>query len=281
MKHNSYPEKFSLQGKVAVITGSSGLLGRKHSLALMELGAMVFFFFFDRDGWQKAKSELADIYGDQKVRALEMNVASEKSISKAADFISQEVGRVDILINNAAINPTSSVIEADESPSRLENFDVMQWDKELAVGLTGAFLCSKVFGSNMAEDGCGGVILNIASDLSVIAPDQRLYQKEGLRNNLQPVKPVTYSVIKAGLVGLTRYLASYWLDEGVRANALSPGGVYTGQDDKFVEKLSSLIPMGRMADEDEYVGAIQFLCSDASAYMTGQNIVIDGGRSVW
>ena len=281
MKHNSYPEKFSLQGKVAVITGSSGLLGRKHSLALMELGAMVFLTDIDRDGLQKAKSELADIYGDQKVRALEMNVASEKSISKAADFISQEVGRVDILINNAAINPTSSVIEADESPSRLENFDVMQWDKELAVGLTGAFLCSKVFGSNMAEDGCGGVILNIASDLSVIAPDQRLYQKEGLRNNLQPVKPVTYSVIKAGLVGLTRYLASYWLDEGVRANALSPGGVYTGQDDKFVEKLSSLIPMGRMADEDEYVGAIQFLCSDASAYMTGQNIVIDGGRSVW
>jgi len=281
MKHISYADKFSLQGKIAVITGASGLLGRKHSLALMELGATVFLTDIDNDGLQKAKAELTPIYGDQKVRILEMNVVSEKSITNAADFIRQKAGRVDILINNAAINPTSCEIEADKSPSRLENFDVMQWDKELSVGLTGAFLCSKVFGSKMAEDGYGGVILNIASDLSVIAPDQRLYLKEGLPNNLQPVKPVTYSVIKAGLVGLTRYLASYWLDEGVRSNALSPGGVYTGQDDKFVEKLSSLIPMGRMAGDDEYVGAIQFLCSDASAYMTGQNIVIDGGRSVW
>ena len=280
IKPTSYPEIFSLHGKTAVITGSSGLLGRKHSLALLELGATVVLTDIDYDGLKKARAELENVYGDQKVRALKMNVASEKSVTETASIISKDIGRVDVLINNAAINPTSSVIQSNKSPTRLENFDLAQWDKELSVGLTGAFLCSKVFGSRMAEDG-GGVILNIASDLSVIAPDQRLYHEEGVQNNLQPVKPVTYSVIKAGLVGLTRYLASYWLDEGVRANALSPGGVYTGQDDKFVEKLTSLIPMGRMASEKEYVGAVQFLCSDASAYMTGQNIVIDGGRSIW
>jgi len=281
IKPTNYPEIFSLHGKTAVITGSSGLLGRKHSLALLELGATVVLTDIDYDGLKKARAELESVDGYQKVRVLKMNVASEKSVTETASIISNDIGRVDILINNAAINPTSSVIQSNKSPTRLENFDLAQWDKELSVGLTGAFLCSKVFGSRMAEDGGGGVILNIASDLSVIAPDQRLYHKEGVQNNLQPVKPVTYSVIKAGLVGLTRYLASYWLDEGVRANALSPGGVYTGQDDKFVEKLTSLIPMGRMARENEYVGAVQFLCSDASAYMTGQNIVIDGGRSIW
>jgi NAD(P)-dependent dehydrogenase (short-subunit alcohol dehydrogenase family) len=126
----------------------------------------------------------------------------------------------------------------------------------------------------------GGVILNVASDLSVIAPDQRLYRKDGLPEDRQPVKPVTYSVIKTALVGLTRYLATYWAAQGVRVNALSPGGVYAGQPDEFVSRLVDLIPLGRMAAPDEYRGAIQFLCSDASKYMTGQNIVMDGGRSV-
>ena len=126
-----------------------------------------------------------------------------------------------------------------------------------------------------------GIILNIASDLSVIAPDQRLYKVASLEPELQPVKPVTYSVIKAGLVGLTKYLATYWNEDGIRVNSLSPGGIYDGQPEEFVKKLSSLIPMGRMANRDEYQSAVQFLCSNASSYMTGQNIVIDGGRSVW
>jgi NAD(P)-dependent dehydrogenase (short-subunit alcohol dehydrogenase family) len=133
----------------------------------------------------------------------------------------------------------------------------------------------------MAGDGKGGVILNIASDLSVIAPDQRLYRKPDVPSHEQPVKPVTYSVIKSGLVGLTRYLATYWADRGVRANALSPGGVYNEQPEDFIHRLTALIPSGRMADRGEYRAAVQFLCSDASAYLNGQNIVMDGGRSVW
>ena len=133
----------------------------------------------------------------------------------------------------------------------------------------------------MAKDDKGGVILNIASDLSVFSPDQRLYRKKGLPDDLQPVKPVTYSVIKAGLVGLTRYLATYWAEQGVRANSLSPGGVFNGQSEEFVQRLSTLIPLGRMAQRDEYRAAVQFLCSDASSYMNGQNVVMDGGRSAW
>jgi NAD(P)-dependent dehydrogenase (short-subunit alcohol dehydrogenase family) len=141
-------------------------------------------------------------------------------------------------------------------------------------------LVSRVFGGKMAERG-SGVILNIASDLSVISPDQRLYMKKGLEQHEQPVKPISYSVIKTGLVGLTRYLATYWAESGVRVNALSPGGVFDGQSSSFVDELSQRIPMARMACPSEYRGCVQFLCSDASSYITGQNIVADGGRSVW
>jgi NAD(P)-dependent dehydrogenase (short-subunit alcohol dehydrogenase family) len=124
-----------------------------------------------------------------------------------------------------------------------------------------------------------GVIVNVASDLAVIAPDQRLYRVDGLTEENQPVKPVTYSVVKTGLLGLTRYLATYWSNANIRVNAISPGGVFNGQPEVFLSRIKQLIPMGRMANRDEYQGAILFLCSDASSYMTGTNLVIDGGRS--
>jgi NAD(P)-dependent dehydrogenase (short-subunit alcohol dehydrogenase family) len=182
------------------------------------------------------------------------------------------------LINNAAIDPKVRA-DGDLETSRFENFALGQWNLELSVGLSGAFLCSQVFGTEMAARR-NGVILNIASDLSVIAPDQRIYKKAGLPNDSQPTKPVTYSVIKNGLIGLTRYLAAYWAEKGVRVNALSPGGVQTNQSEEFVKRLSDLIPLGRMAKIDEYRGVVQFLCSDASSYLTGQNVVVDGGRSI-
>jgi NAD(P)-dependent dehydrogenase (short-subunit alcohol dehydrogenase family) len=165
-------------------------------------------------------------------------------------------GRIDILINNAANNPKMESRD-DVNFSRLENFPLAQWDADIAVGLTGAFLCSQVFGAEMARRG-RGVILNVASDLALIAPDQRLYHQPGIPEHLQPVKPVTYSIVKSALVGLTRYLATYWADRGVRVNAISPGGVFNGQPEEFVVKLSQLIPRGRMANLDEYQGAILF-----------------------
>lgn len=274
-------EKFSLNGKTGLITGAAGLLGMEHAAGLLESGASVVLTDIGLQALESAQATLAKNFDPQKIHTAVMDVTQPEAVRAVAEVLSQQGVSIDILINNAAIDPKVRREEGIVESSRLENFPLAQWDLQVAVGLTGAFICSQVFGSLMAKRGRGGVILNIASDLSVLSPDQRLYRKEGLADDMQPVKPVTYSVIKAGLVGLTRYLATYWADKGVRCNALSPGGVYTGQGDEFVSRLSSLIPMGRMAAREEYRAAIQFLCSDAAAYMNGQNVVMDGGRSAW
>ena len=272
-------KKFDNTGKYGCITGACGLLGKYHAIALLETNANVILTDVDSTKLQELKNFLSDSYDSNKIITHVMDVTDEKNIFDVLKNLNiQDIG-VDILINNAAINPTASSISSEAKDSRLEDFSLTRWTAEISVGLTGAFLCSKIFGNAMSK-GKGGIILNIASDLSVIAPDQRLYQKKGVVPELNPVKPVTYSVIKTGLIGLTRYLATYWPEKGIRANALSPCGVYTQQDDEFVNKVTQLIPLGRMASPDEYVSAVQFLCSDASAYMNGQNIVIDGGRSV-
>ncbi len=273
-------EKFDLTGKTALITGAAGLLGMEHAAALLESGATVILTDLYQSDLDVSVETLSSMGDWHNLFAHIMDVTSRDSIHALASKLAAEGKRVDILINNAAIDPKVNGNQALEM-SRLENIGLLDWDRHLAVGLTGAFLCAQVFGSSMATDGKGGVILNIASDLSVSSPDQRLYRKEGLPDNLQPVKPVTYSVIKSGLIGLTRYLATYWADKGVRCNALSPGGVFNGQAEEFVLRLSSLIPLGRMASKDEYRSAIQFLCSDASTYMNGQNVIMDGGRSTW
>lgn len=274
-------EKFNLSGKTALITGAAGLLGIEHAAALLESGATVVLTDIGEAGLAAALETLSQNTEASRIRSRVMDVSKPEAIRAVAESLAADGLRIDILVNNAAIDPKVKGDQGVLETSRLENFPLDQWDLQVSVGLTGAFLCSQVFGTAMARDGKGGVILNIASDLSVFSPDQRLYRKEGLADDAQPVKPVTYSVIKAGLVGLTRYLATYWADKGVRCNALSPGGVFNGQGEEFVQRLTSLIPLGRMASKDEYRAAIQFLCSDASAYMNGQNIVMDGGRSVW
>jgi len=273
-------DKFCNSGKHACITGACGLLGKYHAIALLETDASVILTDINTYQLQELKDDLSDSYDSKKIYTYVMDVTDENNINEVLRDLDEQNIRVSILINNAAINPTASSIGNNNAEdSRLESFSLDQWNSEINVGLTGAFLCSKIFGNAMSKNE-GGIILNIASDLSVIAPDQRLYKQSGVIPELNPVKPVTYSVIKTGLIGLTRYLATYWPEKGIRANALSPGGVYTQQDEEFVKKISELIPLGRMASPDEYVSAIQFLCSDASAYMNGQNIVIDGGRSV-
>ena len=271
---------FDLSGRSVLITGGGGLLGVAHAEALLDIGATIVLTDISDKELMAAAKTLRDSFPSGNIHTFMMDVTSESSIVETANDIVDLGLRVDVLINNAAINPTANSLSGDVRTTRLEKFSLDRWNLQVSVGLTGAFLCSKIFGTSMASDGKGGVILNIASDLSVIAPDQNLYRQEGLADDLQAVKPVTYSVIKTGLVGLTRYLSSYWADKGVRANALSPGGVYIDQDQEFVTRLEQLIPMGRMAKPDEYIGAIQFLCSDASSYMNGQNIVMDGGRSV-
>ncbi len=273
-------KKFDLASKTALITGAAGLLGMEHAAALLENGATVVLTDMSAAALDAAAKRLSERHDRARILTAVMDVTDPAAIGAVAKMLSGRGLRVDILVNNAAIDPKVKGDQGVVETSRLEHFPLDQWNLQVAVGLTGAFLCSQVFGSAMARDGKGGVILNISSDLSVFAPDQRLYRKDGLPEEQQPVKPVTYSVIKAGLIGLTRYLATYWADKGVRCNALSPGGVYNGQGDEFVQRLTSLIPLGRMADKEEYRAAVQFLCSDASAYMNGQNIVMDGGRSV-
>jgi NAD(P)-dependent dehydrogenase (short-subunit alcohol dehydrogenase family) len=272
------PTNFDLTGSTALITGGAGLLGAEHAQALAEIGARVVVADLNFAAASALAANLEREFGSARAVPLLLDVSNPASVGAARDYFDAE-GGVDVLINNAAIDPKVTPQAGLGEGSRVENFPLDQWNRELAVGLTGAFLCSQAFGAAMARRG-RGVILNIASDLSVIAPDQRLYRKADTPDDEQPVKPVTYSVIKTGLIGMTRYFAAYWAAAGVRVNALSPGGVANGQPEDFVTRLTGLIPLGRMARHDEYRGAVQFLCSDASAYMTGQNIVIDGGRSV-
>jgi NAD(P)-dependent dehydrogenase (short-subunit alcohol dehydrogenase family) len=269
---------FCVKDRVAVITGGAGLLGAKHAEILAEARAVpVLIDLATADPVARAQT-ISDTY-HAPVLGLTGDITDLTQVEQMRDEILGRYGRIDILINNAANNPKMENREG-KNFSRLENFPLELWEADLRVGLRGAFICSRVFGAEMAKRG-KGVILNIASDLAVIAPDQRLYRQGGRPDSEQPVKPVTYSVVKAGLVGLTRYLATYWHESGVRANAISPGGIYNGQPEEFVQRLSKLIPLGRMADKDEYKGAVLFLCSDASSYITGINLVADGGRSCW
>ncbi|MGV7214041.1 SDR family oxidoreductase [Bradyrhizobium sp. UFLA05-112] len=273
--------RYDLTGRTALVTGAGGLLGKQHVAALAEAGARVVVTDVSVTQAEAAIAALKQNLPKADLIAGEINVTSHDSVRAAHEQIASRGITVDILVNNAAIDPKVTSAPGVMHSSRFEAFPVPQWQTEIAVGLTGAMLCAQVFGGEMARLG-RGVILNIASDLGVIAPDQRLYRQPGVtREEEQPVKPVTYSVIKHGLIGLTKYLATYWADHGVRVNAISPGGVFNNQDPAFVERLTRLIPMGRMADVDEYRAAVQFLCSDASSYMTGQNLVMDGGRSVW
>ena len=273
-------QNFDLNGKWALITGGAGLLGKEHAIALLEVGANIVLWDIDKENLIKVGNNLTRDFSEKSIVTSVVDISKEAEVNNACKELESQGITISILINNASINPKYSSENNKTVFSRVENLSLDDWNHQISVGLTGAFICSKYFGTKMAANN-SGVILNISSDLSVIAPDQRLYKLSGVMDNSQPVKPITYSVIKSGLVGMTKYLATYWSTNGVRVNALSPGGVYEDQPDEFVKKISNLVPLGRMAKSNEYRSAVQFLCSDASSYMTGQNIVIDGGRSVW
>lgn len=274
-------DAFDLRGRVTIITGGAGLLGVKHAEAVAEMGGVPVLLDVHGDAAAAHAKDICDRFGGDAL-GLAVDITNEAALEDIRTTLMNRFGRIDILINNAANNPKveGGGLAGKGNASRLENFPIELWNEDIAVGLTGAFLCSRVFGMEMAKAG-KGAILNVASDLGLIAPDQRLYRTDGVEERDQSVKPVTYSVVKSGLIGLTRYLATYWADKGVRANAIAPGGVFAGQDEAFLQRLSSLIPMGRMANADEYKAAIVFMVSDASSYMTGSTVSIDGGRTCW
>lgn len=262
-------DDFKLDGMICVITGGTGLLGIEHANAVSEAGGTPILLDIKPD-----LDVVRDRMRTKNALVLQADITDEQSLLDAKTDILRHYPYVNGLINNAANNKNGS------PESRLESFPTLSWDKDIDVGLKGAFLCAKVFGAHMAQ-ARHGVIINVASDLGLIAPDQRIYRKEGVAEDKQPVKPITYSVVKHGLIGMTKYLATYWANDGIRVNAICPGGVFNDHEPQFVKKLSGLIPMGRMAEKDEYKAAVVFLLSPASSYMTGASLVIDGGRTCW
>jgi NAD(P)-dependent dehydrogenase (short-subunit alcohol dehydrogenase family) len=268
---------FSLKNKVALITGAGGLLGPKHAEAIIEYGGKVIMtdHHFDRVEFQAER--LNELYGEGSAVAYHMDVTDPDSIRNVVDAVE----RIDILVNNAAKDPKVKKEEVLTPASRFETMTPEYWQEGIDAALNGTFYCSQAVANKMMQQNIKGVILNISSDLGVIAPDQRLYRKPGLPEDMQNVKPITYSAAKWAIVGMTRYLGVYFAQKGIRVNCLSPTGVFNDHPEEFVKKLSNIIPMGRMAHIDEYKGAIVFLCSDASSYMTGENMIIDGGKTVW
>jgi NAD(P)-dependent dehydrogenase (short-subunit alcohol dehydrogenase family) len=276
---NNSLSRFELKDRVIVITGGAGLLGVMHAESIAGAGGTPVLADLNGNSAEKSAASIAEKFGVPTL-GIKTDITGKASVEKLRDAILNRFGRIDGLINNAANNPKMEDTQQTTEWSRFENFSLDAWEQDMSVGLKGAFLCSQVLGLKMAEQG-KGVIVNISSDLGLVGPDQRLYEKEGIPANQQPVKPVTYSVIKSGLIGLTRYLATYWATKGVRVNAVCPGGVEAGQPEDFKERLHSRIPMNRMAKKDEFQGTILFLVSDASSYMTGATLAVDGGRTCW
>lgn len=266
-------ERFSLKGKTAVVTGAAGLLGRYHCQALAEAGATVVATDIDQ-----ARCEEVVMGPDSRSFACAADVTEPESVRRLLDLILERSGRIDVLVNNAAIDDRFESRAAALELSRFESYPLDLWKRSLDVNVTGAFVCSQVFGSKMAEAGQGSII-NIASTYGIVAPDQSLYRDDEGRQRFY--KSAAYPTTKGAVLAFTRFLAAYWGPAGVRVNALSPGGVENGQDAFFIDGYVRRTPLGRMAAPSDYMGALVFLASDASSYVTGANLVVDGGFTIW
>tara|TARA_B110000037_G_C17105160_1_gene499590 strand:- start:1629 stop:2399 length:771 start_codon:yes stop_codon:yes gene_type:complete len=250
---------FNIKNKNVIITGGLGFLGSQITNALLSEKANVYIIDI-----KKPKKKTSAKY-------FKSDITNENELIKILKFFKLKKIKIDVLINNAAIDYPP--LKSKSNNLKLETFSNELWDRDISVSLKGSYLCTKVFGSYMCKFKKGSII-NISSDLGIIAPDQRIYKKSGF------TKPITYSVIKHAIIGLTKYTASYWGEKNIRCNAIAPGGIFNNQDSSFVKKINQLIPLGRMAKKNEYNGLILFLCSDLSSYMTGSIIVADGGRTI-
>lgn len=273
------PTRFNLSGKTALITGGGGLLGPEHGIGLARYGAVIFLIDIDEEGLRTAKERVLSQVPEAFVGVRVVDITNEAELRVFNSMVQYKDFQIDILINNATLNPKMDAFE-DEITGMVENYDMELWERELKVGITGTFLCCKTFGSQMAKRG-SGTIVNIASDLAIQAPDQRVYASTGKIEDVRHFKPASYPVVKSAMLGLNRYLATYWAHRGVRVNCLIPGAVLNNQSDSLVDQISTRVPLKRLAEKTEYQEAVAFLASDASSYMTGQEIVMDGGRSIW
>lgn len=271
-------DSFRLDGQVIIITGGAGLLGKEYTRAVAEAGGIPVVADIDSKAAVKVAKKVEAETG-AKTLGLHVDVTDKDSVKAMVKQVLREFRRIDGLVNNAALNPKFEGLHAHEHTYSFEDFPLKLWNQSLAVDLTGMFLCAQAVAPAMLRAGKGSIV-NISSTYGLVGPDQRLYQKNDPKAPTS-FKPVAYSVTKSAVLGLTRYLATYWAGKGIRVNALTPGGVYNGHDDEFVERYSFRTPLGRMAKKDEYNAALVFLLSDASSYMTGSNLVIDGGWTAW
>ena len=266
-------ELFSLKEKVAVVTGALGLIGKNHCHALAEAGASVIVTDLNESECAKFAASLPGL-----ALGIGVDITHKKSVKDLKEKILSNYGKIDILVNNAAINDKFEDPLTALEESQFENYPVEMFKKSLDVNVTGMFLCSQVLGTEMAEKSCGSII-NVASTYGVVAPDQSIYVNE--KGEQTFYKSAAYPVTKGAVISFTRFLASYWGNKGVRVNTLSPGGVRDNQEDFFVKNYSAKTPLGRMAQPTDYKGALIFLASDASSYMTGANLIVDGGWTAW
>jgi NAD(P)-dependent dehydrogenase (short-subunit alcohol dehydrogenase family) len=260
---------FGLQGKVAIVTGATGLLGKEHCRALSEAGAAVVAADLDVEKCAALAAELGT-----SAMGLSLDVTDRTSVDAGLASVMKRYGAIDVLVNNAAVNDMFENPALAGEQSRFENYPEAMWRKMFDVNVTGTFFCSQVFGTQMAKQRRGSII-NIASTYGLVGPDQSIYKRPDGTQGFY--KSAAYPATKGAVIAFTRFLAAYWGASGVRANTLSPGGVENSQDDHFVQTYSSKTPLGRMANPNDYRGAVVFLASDASSYMTGANLVVDGG----
>jgi len=271
-------EKFDLTGRVAVVTGGVGLLGAEFCRTLAEAGAAVAVVDLNASASQAVADSLTK--GGYKALALPTDITQPDSVNAAVEKVLSTFGRLDILVNSAALDPKfdPDAVNKGIAPGAFEDYPLDLWNAALNVNLTGMFLMTQACVKPMIKHGKKGSIINICSTYGLNGPDQRIYVKEGRR---VAFKPVYYTVTKAGVMGFTKYLAAYYAETEIRVNALTPGGVFNNHEDYFVKNYSAKTILGRMAKKDEMNGGLLFLASDASSYMTGNNVIVDGGWTVW